>query len=253
MGFGRTGTASLKLALERLGVGPCYHMLVVVEQPARARAWLAAARGERPDWSVVFAGFRSTVDWPAAAFWRELIDVYPDARVILTVRDPHRWYDSMARTILRGGSRQRSPLGRWMLRLVTVGRPDFREFIAMLDAVVADREFGGRVFDRTHAIGVFERHNAEVQATVPADRLLVFDVAEGWRPLCAFLGVPVPDEPFPHVNDAAEFRRRQAAGMARLMLPLAAGAALAATTLAAAGVVIARRAHRPPSGAATAR
>jgi hypothetical protein len=214
VGFGRTGTASLKIALERLGAGPCYHMFEVVDSPGRARGWLAAARGEPTAWDDVLAGYQSTVDWPGAAFWRELLDAYPEAVAILTVRDPQRWYDSMERTIFRGGPRWQSPLARKALRLVFAANRDMRDFVDMVTAVVAEREFGGRTGDRDHAIDVYERRVADVRATVPPDRLLVFEVAEGWPPLCAFLGVPVPDEPFPHVNDTAEFRRWQAAGMA---------------------------------------
>jgi hypothetical protein len=244
VGWGRTGTASLKVALERLGFGPCYHMLEVVEQPTRARDWLAAARAEHTDWSSVFAGYQSTVDWPGAAFWRELVDAYPDARVILTIRDPQRWYDSMAQTILRGGPRSRSPMARRVLRLLTIGRPEFRDFVAMVNAVVADREFHGRAGDRAYAIDAYERHNADVRASVPVDRLLVFNVAEGWSPLCDFLGVPVPDEPFPHVNDAAEFLRRQRSGMARMALPVAGAAALAVAAAVFGAFAVRRRIRR---------
>src|SRR5690348_10244023 len=111
VGFGRTGTASLKVALERLGVAPCYHMYDVIEEPARARAWLAAAEGGKPDWDEIFAGYAATVDWPGAAFWRELLATYPQAKVILTVRDPQRWYDSTRQTIFRNAQRTPSKLG----------------------------------------------------------------------------------------------------------------------------------------------
>jgi Sulfotransferase domain len=241
VGFARTGTASLKLALERLGVGPCYHMFEITDQPARARGWLAAARGQQPEWDTIFAGYHSTVDWPGAAFWRELLDAYPHAGAILTVRDPQRWYDSMERTIFRGAPRSQSPLAQRMLRLITVGKPELRDLAAMVQAVVMQRVFDGRTGDRAYAVGVYQQHNAEVRATVPAHRLLVFDVAQGWQPLCAFLNVPVPDEPFPHVNDTAEFRRWQVAGMARLMLPMVAAAGLAAAALLASGVLIIHR------------
>jgi hypothetical protein len=241
VGFGRTGTASLKVALERLGVGPCYHMFNVIAEPTRARAWLAAARGERPDWDEIFAGFGSTVDWPAAAFWRELVDAYPDAKVILTVRDPDRWYTSATETIFRMARRSQSPVGRQLLRLIALTNPGFGDFVAMTDAVVVQRVFGGHVDDRDHAVAVFSSHTAEVRAGVPPDRLLELDIAEGWRPLCELLDLPVPDEPFPHLNDAAEFQRRQAARMRRLLLPVAAAGAAA---LAVAAAVVIRRGRR---------
>jgi hypothetical protein len=245
VGFGRTGTASLKLALERLDLGPCYHMTSVLERPERAGEWLAVARGESSDWDGIFAGFQSTVDWPAAAFWRELIAAYPGAKVILTVRDPERWYDSMEKTILevwkRAGSLRDSRIGP----LLNLAQPGFGRFLAMNREVIVERVFGGRM-DRADAVAAFRRHADEVRSTVPADRLLVFEVAEGWGPLCAFLGVTVPDEPFPHVNDAAEFNRRRAEQMRQTMLRLAAGAGVVVTAVAA-GVVAARRllARRP--------
>jgi hypothetical protein len=240
VGFGRTGTASLKLALEQLGLGPCHHMVEIVQDPSRARAWLAAAEG-RPDWDELFAGFNSTVDWPAAAFWRELIDAYPDAPVILTVRDPQSWYDSAAQTIFRSAGRSKGRLGAAMLRLVRLANPGFADFIALTEVVVNDRVFDGRAADRAHAIAVFEQHTAQVRATVPADRLLVFDVAQGWQPLCEFLGLPVPDEPFPRVNDTAEFNRQQAAHARRMMLPVAVAAGAVVATVLASGSFLLRR------------
>jgi hypothetical protein len=205
VGFGRTGTASLKEALESLGAGPCYHMRDVVERPARSRPWLAAAAGDRPDWTDVFAGYASTVDWPGAAFWRDLVAAFPDAKVVLTTRDPDRWYDSMASTVLRA----------WRLRREAPppADPALRDLREMLERVIARRVFDGRVEDRAHAIATYERHNADVRAALPAHRLLDFQVAQGWEPLCAFLGAPVPDEPFPRANDAAEFNRRVEASL----------------------------------------
>jgi hypothetical protein len=247
VGFGRTGTASLKLAIERLGFGPCYHMFNVVDDPRRAGDWLAIANGAQPDWDGVFAGFNSTVDWPAAAFWRELVDAYPDALVVLTVRDPQRWYDSAEQTIFRAFSFSHSPLGRQLLRLIALTDPGFRSFAAMTDAVVRQRVFDGRTGDRPSAIGVFERHSAQVQATVPPERLLTFDVAQGWQPLCDFLGVPVPDEPFPHINDAAEFNRRRAARMRRTLVPAAAIAGLG-IGVAVTGTLVARSLYRSRRG-----
>jgi hypothetical protein len=213
-GFGRTGTASLKVALESLGAGPCYHMLDVMQDHARARAWSAAASSPDPDWASLFAGFSSTVDWPAAAFWRELLEAYPQAKAILTVRDPQRWYDSMETTILRAWRWRRARASRPPAEgadamAVSVARTT--DFGDMIEAVVERRVFGGRAYDRRDAIATFERHTAEVRASVPAERLLVYEVGQGWEPLCAFLDLPVPDQPFPWVNDAASFIER--AGM----------------------------------------
>jgi hypothetical protein len=211
VGFGRTGTTSLKLALERLGAGPCYHMLDVMQDQTRARAWLAAGQSQRPDWSSLFAGFSSTVDWPAAAFWRELLDAYPGAKAILTVRDPQQWYDSMAKTILRAWRMRRERAGQPPAEGTGTDAPrvvDTKDFGDMIEVVVERRVFDGRADDREYAIARLERHIAEVKASVPAEQLLVYEVTQGWEPLCAFLEVPVPDEPFPWANDSTAFIER---------------------------------------------
>ncbi|MER7083554.1 hypothetical protein SAMN02982929_00672 [Saccharopolyspora kobensis] len=193
-GFGRTGTASLKAALERLGYGPCYHMFEVIAQPDRVQHWARALDGEISDWETVLGGFNSTVDWPGCTFWRELMDFYPDAKVLLTVRDPEKWYDSVHSTIYQFAQEEPED-GHSFAKL----RPT-------VERLVWDGTFGGRFADRAHAIEVFEAHNAAVQAAVPADRLLTYRVGEGWERLCDFLGVPVPEEDFPHVNDSASIR-----------------------------------------------
>ncbi|NRQ31180.1 sulfotransferase family protein [Nonomuraea sp. NN258] len=207
-GFGRTGTRSLQAALDRLGFGPCYHMSVVIDQPFRVRQWLDVGEGRTRDWDTLFDGFRSAVDWPAAAYWRELAEHYPAAKVVLTVRDPERWYDSVSATIFRSALAEGRPVPlrrRIMRRLIARRAPDFALYPRMARATVIDRVFDGRVGDREHVLEVYRRHLAEVRAAVPAGRLLVFDVAQGWEPLCDFLGVPVPDEPFPRVNERAAF------------------------------------------------
>jgi len=223
-GFGRTGTASLKAALELLGFGPCYHMSVVIAEPHRVRQWLGV--GERPlpggpaDWDEVFAGFDSALDWPAASYWRELAEHYPSAKVILTVRDPERWYDSVSTTIFaRALAERRLPARRRAVRWLVARRsPDFALYPRMARATVHDRVFGGRIDDRAHVLDVYERHIAEVKAAIPPERLLVLDVAEGWEPLCAFLGVPVPDEPFPQSNERAAWHRKRPRRLLRLIV-----------------------------------
>ena len=196
-GFGRTGTMSLKVALEELGYGPCYHMVEVFENPAHIELWNAAAQGESVDWKKLFAGYQATVDWPAAAFYKELMEVYPEAQVLLTVRDPDKWYESTKNTIYSGprqASTQVPP---------AVSRPP-----QMIEKLVWEGTFGGNFEDRQYAIEVFKRHNKEVEEYVPSDRLLVYEVKEGWGPLCEFLGVKTPeDKPFPHLNDTESFLR----------------------------------------------
>jgi hypothetical protein len=208
-GFGRTGTSSLKAALEELLGAPCYHMFEVFEHPENAQTWLAGYRGEPVDWPQLLRGYAATVDWPACTFYPQLMDVYPDARVLLSVRDPERWYESTLNTIYSQPRRFREAIERgeldpnnpWLLQRWPV--------VGMIDEIIWKGTFGGRFTDRDHAIAVFNRHNEEVKRRVPADRLLVFDVREGWGPLCAFLDLPVPpDKPFPHLNDSASFLER---------------------------------------------
>jgi hypothetical protein len=199
-GLGRTGTLSLKAALEELGFAKCYHMLDVLARRDDARTWDAAARGEPVDWDRLFAGYRATVDVPGCMFYRELLTKFPDAKIILTVRDPERWYDSARQTIYFA----RNAFPRW----AAVLSPRMHVFQRMIGRLW-DRVFGGRFEDRAFAIDAFNRHNEQVRRDVPADRLLVYEISQGWEPLCAFLGVPVPKgKPFPHLNDAAEFRAR---------------------------------------------
>lgn len=185
-GLGRTGTLSLKLALEQLGLGPCYHMLEVRAAPERLEHWNRIAAGESVSWDEVFTGFWSTVDWPACNYWRELVATYPDAKVILSLRDPESWFRSTQATIFSDEVQQGAP-------------PSIRKILT--DVVGSD------LHDRERCIAAFERHNAAVRAGVPADRLLVFDAKQGWEPLCTFLGVPVPDAPFHSVNTTDDFRK----------------------------------------------
>ncbi|REE97586.1 sulfotransferase family protein [Thermomonospora umbrina] len=205
VGFGRTGTTSLRDALEILGFGPCHHMRDVMRVPDRVALWRAAARGEAVDWDEVFAGFRSTVDWPAAAFWRELVAHYPAAQVILTVRDPAKWYESAAATVFQGSIRAERQPARTAFKVVRAVDPQFGGFARMVNETVHQRVFGCRLSDRERVLAAYHRHLREVRAQVPGHRLLTYDVREGWAPLCAFLNVPTPDMPFPRANAAAAF------------------------------------------------
>ena len=194
-GLGRTGTASLQIALEHLGFGPCYHMKELLMDPSRAPLWVSAAEGN-PDWEQVFHGYASTVDYPGCSFWRELMGVYPEAKLLLSVRDPDQWFDSTQGTIF----------GDQTTAMIT-GTPVQRLF----DQTVW-KDFGGHIHDRPFMVEYFKRHNAEVQRSVPADRLLVYEVTQGWEPLCRFLAVPVPDMPFPRINTREDWSRRHASG-----------------------------------------
>jgi len=192
-GFGRTGTLSLKVALEKLGVGPCYHMMEVFPRPEHIAMWHRLAFGQPIDWDQLFAGFQATVDWPSARWWREIAAHYPDAKVLLSVRDPEDWYKSMSDTIAQP---LREPAPDNAAEIVRLQSEMVRK------AILAET-FDNRFEDKAHSIEVFKRHTQEVCDTIDPARLLVFDVREGWAPLCRFLDVPIPDEPFPRLNDTA--------------------------------------------------
>jgi sulfotransferase family protein len=201
-GFGRTGTSSLQAALQDLGLNPCYHMREVMQRPEHLALWTEAAEGRPVDWKRLFQGYEATVDWPAAAFYKELMEAFPDAKVLLSVRDPEKWYESARNTIY--GVMQSFPMS--VLRRVV---PPLRRMRRMIDGIIWDGTFQGRFEDKQYAIDVFNRHNEEVKKYVPADRLLVYDVKQGWEPLCRFLGVEVPrDKPFPRLNDTADFQKQ---------------------------------------------
>ena len=194
-GFGRTGTKSLKAAIEQLGFGPCHHMHEIVEHPEQVAHWQALAAGRTVDWNDVFAGYRSQVDWPGAHVWRELAQAFPEAKVIHTVRPEEIWWNSFAKTI-----------AKLMTTYKQLPLPPHID--AILDAwaqLAGQTTFAGNFADRDTAIAAYRRRTEEVRAAIPADRLLVFDVAEGWQPLCRFLDVPAPGDPFPHHNLRADF------------------------------------------------
>ena len=203
-GFGRTGTLSLKHALEMLGFGRCYHMIEVGGHAEHPAMWAAAQRGEAVNWDALFEGYRSAVDWPACNFWRQLAAYYPDSKVILSTRDPERWYESVRNTIYPASTRG-----------LTSEDAAERQRAEWAMAIIWDGVFNGRFEDRAYAIEVYNEHVDTVRRSVPADRLLVFEASEGWPPLCEFLGRPVPDEPYPLVNTTEEFRDRFAGSSER--------------------------------------
>ena len=203
-GFGRTGTMSLKAALEELGFGPCYHMSEVFENSSHADQWNAAALGEQVDWENLLGDYAATVDWPGCSFYEELMEELPEAKVLLSVRDPERWYESTSNTIynirrITTSSKFFALVGRLNPRIISASR--------MVNNLIWEGTFNGRFEDKQYAIEVFERHNEEVKGRVPKDRLLVYEVKEGWEPLCNFLDVKVPETPFPHLNDSDSFRK----------------------------------------------
>ncbi len=185
-GFGRTGTESMKNALEMIGFGPCYHMREVLPDQNKVDGWRAVANGEPGDWDEIFAGYQATVDWPGAFVWRELAAHYPDAKILLTNRDAESWYRSMDNTILE------------VMRSST--DPD-----SIAGKMLKKGVFEDNISDRDHVIGVFEKNVADVQAAFGDDRLLIFNIGDDWEPLCRFLNCPIPDQPFPHTNRPGEF------------------------------------------------
>jgi hypothetical protein len=198
-GFGRTGTTSLKRALDDLGIGLTYHGEDLIWRPADVRAWHAYAETGEADWTAMLGRFGAALDFPVACAWRDLADAFPDAKIILTVRDPEAWWASMASTVYPA----RTMFPAWWVAI----QPTTRIYLDMTRRLIWDGLFDGRFEDREHAIKVYEHHVSDIIATIPPERLLVFDVAEGWEPLCEFLGVPVPDHPFPRVNDSRRMRR----------------------------------------------
>lgn len=193
-GFGRTSTLSLKKALERLGFDKCYHMSEVT--PEHVPLWHGAAKGENV-WSELFDGYQAAVDWPASAYWPELMAIYPEAKVLLTVRDPESWYKSISNTIFQR-----------MKNTERASDPVQAERFRMSYELIAERTFGGKLDDRQACIDVFNANIERCKKEVPADRLIVFDGTMGWSGLCDPLRVPIPDEPYPSVNTTNEFRAR---------------------------------------------
>ncbi|ORY06456.1 hypothetical protein K493DRAFT_203324 [Basidiobolus meristosporus CBS 931.73] len=203
-GFGRTGTLTMKVALEKLGY-PTFHMIEGVMNPSRyAPLWVEVTQGKRPNWDKIFEGFKATVDNPACWWYKDLMKKYPDAKVVLTVRDPEKWYKSCYDTVFT--------LHKVMNKAIELGSADERalQIADLVNSTVWGPTgcFQGRFEDKEWMIELFKSHIEEVKRVVPADKLLVFEVKEGWEPLCKFLGKPVPDEPFPHVNDTAEMQGR---------------------------------------------
>lgn len=200
-GYGRTGTQSLKAALEHLGYQPCYSMVdVVLKRPGwndgHLEAWHAfVCQGHPMNWGWLFARYEACLDAPVHYCFRELTEAFPEAAVVLTVRDPQSWFESWQ--ALQETSER--------VRVATERDSHMRQWGELLQALRA-RAFGDAV-GRDATIRVFQKRVAEVQATVSPDRLLIFDVQQGWAPLCAFLGRPVPDVPFPHVNDRETLKR----------------------------------------------
>ena len=204
-GFGRTGTLSLKLALEQLGFGPCYHMLEVGQHSEHVALWRRAAAGKPVDWPTLFENYQAAVDWPSCNYWQAQLAAFPNAKVILSERDPEAWYASIMNTIYPSSAKARE-------KAAEESDPAAIERFAMVYEVIWDGVFGGRMDDKAHVIGCYLAHNARVKQLLPSTQLLILDPADGWPPLCEFLRCPQPDAPFPSVNSTAEFKARVSGG-----------------------------------------
>jgi len=214
--YPRTGTLSTKAALEQLGLDPCYHFVTQFERPQDIDIWQTAAEGKPVYWPALFADFQAAVDWPASLFYKQLMARYRDAKVLLNMRDPEAWYASMAQTLYPASQAELSAPAESILG--RMGR--------MVNTLAWQPLFQGRFEDKPYALSVFERHNQEVKDSVPADRLLVWEVTEGWEPLCRFLGVAAPETPFPRLNDAQTFREQFLSHVLRLDVEVQQSAAL---------------------------
>ncbi|HET9915377.1 MAG TPA: sulfotransferase [Anaerolineales bacterium] len=199
-GFGRTGTRSLKSALEQLGFGRCYHMEEVVKNPTHLKHWAEIMEGGRADWETLFRGYQSATDWPVAAYYKDLMAVYPESKIILTVRDPESWHRSVMNTLYQAG---RGFFGRFTRIL-----PSAHRFLNAMEKGIWEGIFHNKLEDKAHAVAVFQKHIEEVKRIVPKERLLIFEAKHGWEPLCSFLNVSVPaNKPYPHRNKGALVRQ----------------------------------------------
>jgi len=196
--FGRTGTKSIKIALEKLGFGPCHHMFELHDNPDQIALWQAVARGERSCWDKIFMDYQASVDWPSARYWRELAEHFENAKVLLTIRNEDSWFDSVQRTIYP------------IMRDHTSLEPSLRkEQASLAHDIIVCQTFNGKMGDRGHAKQVYRNYIEEVRQTIAPERLLNYSITEGWGSLCAFLDVPVPDEPFPFTNTTQQFLDRR--------------------------------------------
>lgn len=188
-GFGRTGTDSMREALEMLGFGPCHHMRAVIENPAHRADWMKAISTGDMDWDLLLGGYRSCIDWPSAYYWPQLVEKFPDAKVLLTWRTAESWWASFAKTILPA-----------------VQAIEERGETSPGSLLTQPLIFKGKPMEKDYCISVYEENVAAVKEAVPANQLLVYKLGDGWAPLCEFLGVDVPEVPFPRSNNPKEFQ-----------------------------------------------
>ena len=204
-GYGRTGTKSLQLALEQLGYQKCYHMEALFRNPAGVKHWKDAYHEKQVDWDALFQGYQAIVDFPGSMYYRELAAHYPEAKVILTIRDPERWYASARKTIFAFDPGPAIKLKLLAKMPFSATARNFFQVIQLNDKSIWDKQFEGRFKDKDYAISNYLNHIEAVKQNIPADRLLVYEVKQGWEPLCQFLGQPVPKSSFPNTNKGEDF------------------------------------------------
>ena len=202
-GFGRTGTLSLKFALEELGFNKCYHMMEIPKVAQHIGSWRQAAAGKNVDWHFLFQGYKAAVDWPSCNYWREQLRAFPEAKIILTKRDADSWYESVMNTIWPASVKGRE-LARSNVNLNKVSQ----DRSSMVFEVIWDGIFDGRMSEKDFVIGKYEKHNQAVIDEVPSSKLLIYEPGEGWEPLCQFLGCSQPSTDYPNVNSREEFSSR---------------------------------------------
>jgi hypothetical protein len=175
-------------------------MVEILRKPSHMKRWTQIMRGGHADWQTLFDGYQSAVDWPVAAYYRELMDIYPEAKIILTVRDPGSWHRSIMTTFYQAR--------RAFVVRATQLIPTLHQFLTAMETALWHGIFHNKLEDKAHATGIFKTHIQEVQRVVPHERLLIFEARQGWEPLCSFLHVPVPsDKPYPHKHNGTLMRR----------------------------------------------
>ena len=193
-GFGRTGTHSLGVVLEKLGLGPCYNLYEVAKNPGHRELWNSALDGKSVDWDYMFRSYKSTIEWPSVTFFDEIFQQFPHAKVILTLRDPESWYESAQNTIFEAlEMSDHNP------------DPGKRESQRLTRRLILGHTFGERYREKEHVLEVYRKHIQHVMEFVPGEQLLQFEVKEGWKPLCDFLQMSIPVDPFPKVNERSDF------------------------------------------------
>ena len=204
-GFGRTGTKSLQLALEILNFNQCYHMEVLLRNPNHVIQWENAYLENPVEWDIIFKDYKAIVDFPGSIYYKELAQHYPDAKVVLTIRDPESWYKSALKTIFSFDPGVKLKL-KMLLKIPfsSVAR-NLLKVVSLNDKSIWRKFFEGKFKDHDYVISKFNSHIVEVKQTIPENRLLVFEVKDGWEPLCKFLNLPIPNIPFPNTNSGKDF------------------------------------------------